>query len=117
MEQLIAEHTGQPLEKVAKDTDRDFILTAEEAVEYGVVDEVITSRKITPGLAAVAARGFVNDLPWCARGSLERRPHEEQNHRGDRRPGLQLDEWVDESAEMPVHHSGGRSNVGAPLRG
>src|SRR3989449_2221713 len=46
MEQLIAEHTGQPLEKVAKDTDRDYILTAEEAVEYGVVDEVIASRKI-----------------------------------------------------------------------
>jgi ATP-dependent Clp protease protease subunit len=57
LEQLIAEHTGQALEKVAKDTDRDFILTAEEAVEYGVVDEVITSRKITPGLAAVAAGG------------------------------------------------------------
>jgi ATP-dependent Clp protease, protease subunit len=55
MERLIAEHTGQPLEKVSKDTDRDFILTAEEAVEYGVVDEVITSRKITPELASVAA--------------------------------------------------------------
>jgi ATP-dependent Clp protease protease subunit len=55
LEHLIAEHTGQPLEKVAKDTDRDFILTAGEAVEYGVVDEVITSRKITPGLATVAA--------------------------------------------------------------
>ncbi len=57
LEQLIAEHTGQALEKVAKDTDRDFILTAQEAVEYGVVDEVITSRKITPGLATVAASG------------------------------------------------------------
>ena len=55
LEGLIAEHTGQPLEKVAKDTDRDFILTAEGAVEYGVVDEVITSRKITPELASVAA--------------------------------------------------------------
>jgi ATP-dependent Clp protease protease subunit len=52
LEQLIAEHTGQPLERVAKDTDRDFILTAEEAVEYGVVDEVIISRKFTPDLAA-----------------------------------------------------------------
>ena len=57
LEQLIAEHTGQPLEKVAKDTDRDYILTAEEAVEYGVVDEVITSRKIKPELAAAAAGG------------------------------------------------------------
>jgi len=37
-------HTGQPLERVSKDTDRDFILTAEQAVEYGAVDEVITSR-------------------------------------------------------------------------
>jgi ATP-dependent Clp protease protease subunit len=55
LDQLIAQHTGQPLEKVGKDTDRDFILTAEEAVEYGVCDEVITSRKITPELAAAAA--------------------------------------------------------------
>jgi ATP-dependent Clp protease, protease subunit len=55
LEELIAEHTGQPLEKVAKDTDRDYILTAEEAVEYGVVDEVITTRKIKPELAAAAA--------------------------------------------------------------
>jgi len=55
LDQLIAQHTGQPLEKVGKDTDRDFILTADEAVEYGVVDEVITSRKIAPELAAAAA--------------------------------------------------------------
>ena len=45
LNELIAKHTGQPLEKVTKDTDRDFILTAEQAVEYGAVDEVITSRK------------------------------------------------------------------------
>ncbi|HKI28183.1 MAG TPA: ATP-dependent Clp protease proteolytic subunit [Actinomycetota bacterium] len=55
LEELIAEHTGQSLEKVSKDTDRDYILTAEEAVEYGVVDEVITSRKIRPELAAAVA--------------------------------------------------------------
>ena len=55
LEELIAKHTGQPLDKVAKDTDRDFILTADEAVEYGVVDEVITSRKIIPELSAAAA--------------------------------------------------------------
>jgi len=55
LEELIAEHTGQTLEKVSKDTDRDYILTADEAVEYGVVDEVITSRKIKPELAAAAA--------------------------------------------------------------
>ncbi|HEY7660010.1 MAG TPA: ATP-dependent Clp protease proteolytic subunit [Actinomycetota bacterium] len=55
LEELIASHTGQPLDKVARDTDRDYILTAEEALEYGVVDEVITSRKIRPELAAAAA--------------------------------------------------------------
>jgi ATP-dependent Clp protease protease subunit len=55
IDELIAEHTGQPLEKVAKDTDRDYILTAEEAVDYGIVDEVITSRKIKPELATAAA--------------------------------------------------------------
>jgi ATP-dependent Clp protease protease subunit len=46
-----------PLERVTKDTDRDFILTAEQAVEYGAVDEVITSRKILPELAVAATGG------------------------------------------------------------
>ena len=55
LDQLIAEHTGQPLERVAKDTDRDFILTAEEAKDYGVVDEIIASRGITPELAAASS--------------------------------------------------------------
>ena len=57
MNQIIARHTGQPLERVSKDTDRDFILTAEQAVEYGAVDEIITSRKIRPELAVAAAGG------------------------------------------------------------
>ena len=57
MNQIIARHTGQPLESVSKDTDRDFILTAEQAVEYGAVDEIITSRKIRPELAVAAAGG------------------------------------------------------------
>ena len=57
LEELIAKHTGQALDKVAKDTDRDFILTAEEAVAYGVVDEVISTRKMLPELAAAAAGG------------------------------------------------------------
>src|SRR3989337_1973395 len=55
LEELIAMHTGQPLERVTKDTDRDFILTAEQAVEYGVVDEVIASRKLNPELVAAVA--------------------------------------------------------------
>jgi len=38
---IIAQHTGQPMEKVARDTDRDFYLSAEQAVEYGLVDEIL----------------------------------------------------------------------------
>jgi ATP-dependent Clp protease protease subunit len=57
MNEIIAMHTGQPMESVSKDTDRDYILTAEQAVEYGAVDEIITSRKIRPELAVAAAGG------------------------------------------------------------
>ena len=53
LDQLIAQHTGQPLEKVGKDTDRDFILTADEAKDYGVIDEIITTR----GIAELASAG------------------------------------------------------------
>lgn len=45
MEQLLAEQTGQPLERVTRDIDRDKIMTAEEAKAYGVVDVVLASRK------------------------------------------------------------------------
>lgn len=38
---ILVKHTGQPMEKIEKDTDRDFYLTAEEAKEYGLIDEVI----------------------------------------------------------------------------
>ncbi|KPJ71148.1 hypothetical protein AMJ50_03095 [Parcubacteria bacterium DG_74_3] len=42
---ILAKHTGQPLEKIGKDTDRDFYLSAEEAKEYGVIDDVIKAWK------------------------------------------------------------------------
>jgi ATP-dependent Clp protease protease subunit len=42
---ILAHHTGQPLEKIEVDTDREFYLSAEEAKEYGIIDEVITSKK------------------------------------------------------------------------
>jgi ATP-dependent Clp protease, protease subunit len=45
LDELLAEHTGQTLEKVSKDTDRDFIMTADEAKAYGIVDEIITTRE------------------------------------------------------------------------
>lgn len=43
--EILAERTGQPLKKIAKDTDRDFYMTAPEAVEYGIIDEVIIKKK------------------------------------------------------------------------
>ena len=46
LERVLAHHTGQPIEKVAKDTDRDFIMSADEAKEYGLIDEVIVTREL-----------------------------------------------------------------------
>jgi len=51
-EEILSEHTGQTIERIRQDTDRDFILSAEEALVYGVVDHVVTDRKLRP--AAVA---------------------------------------------------------------
>jgi ATP-dependent Clp protease protease subunit len=42
---ILARHTGQPLEKIEKDTDRNFFMSAEEAKDYGIIDEVIYERK------------------------------------------------------------------------
>jgi ATP-dependent Clp protease protease subunit len=44
MEEIIAEHSGQPLEKVSKDMERDYFMTAEEAKQYGIIDNVIAHR-------------------------------------------------------------------------
>ncbi len=45
LSQIIAEHTGQPLEKVIEDSDRDFFMSAENAVKYGLIDKVVTPTK------------------------------------------------------------------------
>jgi ATP-dependent Clp protease protease subunit len=44
LNEIIAKHTGQDIKKIAKDTERDFILSAQEAKEYGIVDEVILKK-------------------------------------------------------------------------
>jgi ATP-dependent Clp protease protease subunit len=44
--EIIAHHTGQPLEKIQKDTDRDYFMSAEEAKQYGIVDEVFLGKSI-----------------------------------------------------------------------
>jgi ATP-dependent Clp protease protease subunit len=50
---LISKHTGQPIERVERDTDRDYFLSPEEAIEYGLIDGVISSP--VPAAAALAA--------------------------------------------------------------
>ena len=45
LNEILVQHTGQPLKVIERDTDRDFFLTADEAVEYGLVDQIITQRK------------------------------------------------------------------------
>lgn len=44
LEEVLARHSGQSIEKIAADTDRDFVMTAREAKEYGIIDEVIAER-------------------------------------------------------------------------
>lgn len=48
LDRIIASHTGQPLERIEKDSDRDFFMSPEEAKEYGLIDEVIHSREGLP---------------------------------------------------------------------
>ena len=48
LNQIISQHTGQPMKKVEKDTDRDNFLSAVQAVEYGLIDEVIAGRTLPP---------------------------------------------------------------------
>ncbi len=43
---ILAKHTGQPLEKIREDTERDFFMNSEDALKYGLIDEVITKREI-----------------------------------------------------------------------
>ena len=56
LEEILAHHTGQSVERVRKDSDRDFIMSAEESKEYGLIDEVLTNRE----LAAVATASGVS---------------------------------------------------------
>jgi ATP-dependent Clp protease protease subunit len=54
VDELLARHTGQPVERIARDTDRDFILDARRALEYGLVDEVLATRHAVPILGGAA---------------------------------------------------------------
>lgn len=54
LNEILAEKTGQPVERIAKDTDRDFVLDAEESKSYGIIDEVIASRRVQEEVAPFA---------------------------------------------------------------
>jgi ATP-dependent Clp protease, protease subunit len=43
---ILSQHTGQPIERISKDTDRDFYMTAEQAKDYGVVDDILTKQTV-----------------------------------------------------------------------
>ena len=49
MNLMMSEMTGQPLDRIARDVERDYFMTAEEALEYGIIDSIFTSTKVTGG--------------------------------------------------------------------
>ena len=49
MAEIIAQHSGRPIEAVIKDIDRDHFMTPEEAIEYGLIDEIVSSRELHDG--------------------------------------------------------------------
>jgi ATP-dependent Clp protease protease subunit len=55
LEELLAGHTGQTVEKIHRDTDRDFVMSAEEAKEYGIIDEVISARQLADHSGPITA--------------------------------------------------------------
>jgi ATP-dependent Clp protease protease subunit len=57
LDEILAAHTGQPVERISSDTDRDFIMTAEQAKEYGLIDDIIESRRTAEELVAAASGG------------------------------------------------------------
>ncbi|MBI2703862.1 MAG: ATP-dependent Clp protease proteolytic subunit [Actinobacteria bacterium] len=55
LEEILANHTGQSVEKIHQDTDRDFVMSAEDAKEYGLIDEVISYRELADNTGPIAA--------------------------------------------------------------
>jgi ATP-dependent Clp protease protease subunit len=53
LEEILSEHTEQPIEKIQKDTDRDFFMSSEEAREYGLIDTVLIHRATAAAAVAV----------------------------------------------------------------
>jgi ATP-dependent Clp protease, protease subunit len=55
LNEMLAADTGQPIERIQHDTDRDFVMSADDAREYGLIDEVITTRETVGALSAAGA--------------------------------------------------------------
>jgi ATP-dependent Clp protease protease subunit len=55
LNEMLAEHTGQPLSRIAEDTERDFYMSAQEAKEYGLIDEVISRSELSNPEATVTS--------------------------------------------------------------
>ena len=55
LDEILARHTGQTVERISKDTDRDFVLSAEQAKEYGIIDEVISARELADNRGPITA--------------------------------------------------------------
>jgi len=48
LNKILAEFTGQPVDRISRDVDRDYIMSPEQGVDYGMIDKVVTSRELTP---------------------------------------------------------------------
>jgi ATP-dependent Clp protease, protease subunit len=48
LNKILAEFTGQPVDRISRDVDRDYIMSPDQGVEYGMIDKVVTSRELTP---------------------------------------------------------------------
>jgi ATP-dependent Clp protease, protease subunit len=55
LNEILSEHTGQPIDKIETDTDRDFVMTAQEALEYGIIDDVISRRSLADTTGPIRA--------------------------------------------------------------
>ncbi|MBM3729969.1 MAG: ATP-dependent Clp protease proteolytic subunit [Actinobacteria bacterium] len=53
LEEILANHTGQPIDRIHADTDRDFVMEAPEALGYGIIDDIISSRQLTDRSGAI----------------------------------------------------------------
>jgi len=93
---ILASHTGQPIEKIERDTERDFFMSAEEAKSYGIIDDIILSTARPADVAAAAKDGR---LELSTAGSSAARPDQRVVHVG-RHDHIDLSNLGDELARV-----------------